>query len=415
VRFTTRRALVLASCAFLVSYVILVAFQIDQIAALPDFMAFYSIAHAIAAGGLTASQHMYSLRFQVASEAFLDHGLGRSYLEPFVDLPPAAWVVIPFTILSIWPAFYVWDAIGLGLCLVGSFWLVRQERLGADAIPLALAIVASYPTYAALGSGQYDLLWPLCVALFTSAWYCSSTWGRWTRTALASFLFAFKPDLLLLMVVPAMAAWRQRLVRESLVCLVALGGITVAVVGVSGLLVLPHLEAYTLFYRFPPGSDETWLGLLWRFTGHGGLTQAVAWASIGVALLTLTLAWWRNPPKTSRDWKLALTSTVCLSLFVAPHSLNHDLVLLAGPAVWAAAALRDAGRGLGWLAFWMVLMNIALIVDASRPLSPITFPVVPFVLLAAAVTAWRARRTLAVARVPRPSRAPAKPEAGAAR
>jgi hypothetical protein len=410
VRFTTRRALVLASCAFLLSYVILVAFQIDQIAVLPDFMAFYSIAHAIAAGGLTASHHMYSLRFQVAAEAFLDHGLGRAYVEPFVDLPPAAWMVIPFTVLSTWPAFYLWDAIGLCLCLAGTFWLTRQERLGADAIPLTLAIVASYPTYAALASGQYDLLWPLCLALFTSAWYCTSTWGRWTRTALASFLLAFKPDLLLLLVVPAIAAWRKRLVRESLICLVALAAITVAVVGVSGLLLLPHLEAYTLFYRFPPGSDETWLGLLWRFTGHGGLTQALAWTSIAVALLTLSWAWWHNPPRSSRDWKLALTSAVCLSLFVAPHSLNHDLVLLAGPAVWAAAALRGSGRGLGWLAFWMVLMNVALIVDASRPLSPITFPVVPFVLLAAAVAAWQARRTLAVTRLP--SSSPTVPKTG---
>jgi hypothetical protein len=414
VRFTTRGALVLASCAFLLSYVILVGFQIDQIAALPDFMAFYSIAHAIAAGGLAASHHMYSLRFQVASEAFLDHGLGRAYVEPFVDLPPAAWVVLPFTILPIWPAFYLWDAIGLGLCLVGTFWLVRQERLGADATPLALAIVASYPTYAALGSGQYDLLWPFCLALFTSAWYCTSAWGRWTRTALASFLFAFKPDLLLLLGVPAIAAWRKRLVRESIACLLVLAAITVAVVGLSALLVLPHLEAYTLFYRFPPRFDETWLGLLWRITGHGGLTRALAWASIGVALLTLSWAWWRNPPTTPRDWKLALTSTVCLSLLVAPHSLNHDLVLLVGPAVWAAAALKASGRGLGWLAFWIVLMNVALIVDASRPLSPITFPVVPFVLLAAAVASWRARRTLAVAPSPRTSREVAKPEAGAA-
>jgi hypothetical protein len=414
VRFTTRRALVLASCAFLVSYVVLVALQINQVAALPDFMAFYSIAHAIAAGGLAASHHMYSLRFQVASEAFLDHGLRRAYVEPFVDLPPAAWVVIPFTILSIWPAFYLWDAICLGLCLMGTFWLVRQERLGADATPLALAIVASYPTYAALGSGQYDLLWPLCLALFTSAWYCTSAWGRWSRTAMASFLFAFKPDLLLLLLVPAIVAWRQRVVRESVACLAVLTAITVAVVGVSGLLVLPRIEAYTLFYRFPPRWDETWLGILWRLTGHGGLTQALAWASIGVALLALSWTWWRNPPKSTRDWKLALTSTVCLSLLVAPHSLNHDLVLLAGPAVWTAAALRDSGRGLGWLALWMVLMNVALIVDASRPLSPITFPVVPIVLVAAAVAAWRARRTLAVAPAPRATRAVAEPELGPA-
>jgi hypothetical protein len=57
-----------------------------------------------------------------------------------------------------------------------------------------------------------------------------------------------------------------------------------------------------------------------------------------------------------------------------------------------------------------VLMNVALIVDASRPLSPITFPVVPFVLLAAAVAAWQARRTLAVTRLP--SSSPTVPKTG---
>lgn len=394
-RYDARRLVVIVSGAVLLSYVILVAAQIDQ-QTLPDFAAFYAVAKALGTGGLTAAHQLYSLQFQVHAESFLGHGPGRAYVEPFVALPPAAWVVIPFTVVSLWPAFFLWDGICLLLCLVGTIWLVRQEKLGPSAIPLALAIVASYPTYTAFGEGQYDLLWPLCLALFSAAWWCSSGWQRWTRTAAAAVLFTFKPDLLLLMVVPAVAAWRRRVVREAVVCLVVLAAITVAVVGITGLLRLPHIESYTLFYRFPPNLDETVLGFLWRLTGHGHLTQDLAFASIGVALVALSWAWWRNPPTSDRDWKLALTSTVCLSLLVAPHALNHDLILLAGPAVWSAGALRSAGRDLHWLAFWIVLFNAVIVIDAS-PRITLPIPLVPILLLAASVVAWRARRTLATA------------------
>jgi hypothetical protein len=393
-RFSTRQLVSLISGAILLGYVFLVAAQIDQ-QVVPDFAAFYAVAKALGDGGLQAAHHLYSLQFQVNAESFLSHGLGRAYVEPFVALPPAAWVVIPFTILSLWPAFFLWDGILLLLCLVGTVWLTRQEKLGPDAIPLALAIVASYPTYAAFGEGQYDLLWPLCIALFSAAWTCSSSFQKWTRAAAAAVIFTFKPDLLLLLVVPAVAAWRRRTVQVAAACLVALAAITVAVVSLPGLLRLPQIESYTLFYRFPPSLDETVLGFLWRLTGHGHLTQELAFASIGLALVTLSVAWWRNPPQTELDWKLALTSTVCLSLLVAPHALNHDLILLAGPAVWTAGALRSAGRDLRWLAFWIIVFNVVVIVDAS-PRVTLPIPLVPIVLLGASVTAWRARRRLSV-------------------
>ncbi|HVB14106.1 MAG TPA: glycosyltransferase 87 family protein [Candidatus Dormibacteraeota bacterium] len=394
-RSSTRRAVSLVCGAVLIGYVVLVVAKVNQ-QSLPDFDAFYAVARALASGGSAAFHHLYSLQFQIAAESFLDRGPGRSFVEPFVAFPPAAWVIIPFTLLSIGPAFYLWDALGLGLCLLGTVWLARQERLGADATPVALAIVASYSTFTAFGEGQYDLLWPLCLALFTAAWYCTSRWGRWTRAAAASFLFTFKPDLLLLLVVPALATWRHAAVRAAAVCLAALAVITVAVVGIPGLLKLPQIESYTLFHRFPPANDETVLAVFWRLTGHGALTQELAWVAAGLALVGLTWAWWRNPPQTSQDWKLALTSTVCLSLLVAPHSLNHDLLLLAGPGVWTARALRTAGRDLSWLAFWMILVNAAMVLDDSTHLT-LPIPVVPLVLLAAGVMAWRARRTLVAA------------------
>ncbi|MGC1908602.1 MAG: glycosyltransferase 87 family protein, partial [Candidatus Dormiibacterota bacterium] len=379
--------------AVLLSYVFLIATQTDQ-QSVPDFGAFYAVAKALGDGGLQAAHHMYSLKFQLQAGAFLSHGLTRAYVEPFVALPPAVWVVIPFTILSLWPAFILWDAICLVLCILGTIWLVRQEKLGPDAIPLALAILASYPIYTALGEGQYDLLWPLCLALFSAAWTCSSSFQRWTRTAAAAVIFTFKPDLLLLLVIPAVAAWRRRTVHVAAACLVVLAAITVAVVSIPGLLLLPKIESYTLFTRFPPTLDETVLGFLWRLTGRAHLSETLAFVAIGMALLVLAWVWWRNPPQSQLDWKLALTSTICLSVVVAPHALNHDFILLAGPVAWTTGALRSAGRDLRWLAFWIILFNVASLLDDTPR---ITFPVplVPLVLVAAAFAAWRARHNLA--------------------
>ncbi|HUY57182.1 MAG TPA: hypothetical protein VMV12_05070 [Candidatus Micrarchaeaceae archaeon] len=391
-RYRTRRLVVLLCGAFLLSYLFLVAAHIDQ-QTVPDFTAFYTVAKALGAGGLTASHHMYSLAFQLRAGSFLDSGLGHAYVEPFVALAPAAWVVIPFTIFSLWPAFAIWDGVCLVLCVGGTFWLARQEKLGSDTLPVALAILASYPIYTALGAGEYDLLWPLCLALFTSAWTCSSTFQRWARTAGAALIFTFKPDLVLLLVVPAVAAWRRRVVQVAAACLVVLAVITVAVVSIPGLLLLPKIESYTLFTRFPPTLDETVLGFLWRLIGHGHLSVDLAFLSIGVALVVLSWAWWRNPPRTTADWKLALTAIVCLSELVAPHALNHDFVLLAGPVVWTASALRGAGRDLRWLAFWIILFNLASLLD-DTPRVTFPVPLVPIVLLAAAVAAWRARGSL---------------------
>jgi hypothetical protein len=404
-RFHTGRLVTVASLSILLSYVILVAAHIDQ-TALPDFAAFYVMAKALGADGLGAAHHMYSLAFQLRAATFLSNRRLGAFVVPFVNPPPAALVVIPFTALPLWPAFFLWDGICLALCLIGTVWLARQERLGRDALPLALAIVASYPTYTALGLGQYDLLWPLCLALFTAAWTSSSRWLRWTQTAGSALIFTFKPDLLILLVVPAVATWRRTTVRIAIACLLVLAAASIAAVGILGLLRLPKIESYTLFTRFPPTLDENMLGIFWRVLGAGHLAEDLAFAAIGLALLTLSLAWWRNPPRSGADWKLALTSTVCLSVLVAPHALNHDFLLLAGPVVWSAGTLRSAGRDLRWLAFWIALFNLASILDGA-PGVALPIPLVPLVLFAAAIAAWRARRTLVPLQVaapdPRPS------------
>ncbi|MGH7639867.1 MAG: glycosyltransferase 87 family protein [Candidatus Dormibacteria bacterium] len=390
-RLRSREAVAVISLAIIVVYAL--GYQAEKVQSVPDFGAFYSVARAVLHGGLPALHHLYQMAFQIRADSIFSHGPHRAFWVPFVDMPTALLPLAPFALLPFTWAWALWDGLGLLACAGGVYWLARQQGLGADALPLALAVTAGYPTFMALVEGQYDLLLPLCLALITAAWYSGQRWRRWLQAMGAAFLFSFKPDLLLLAVVPAVAAWRRPLVRVALACLVLLGLACLALVGLPGLLHLPSLEYYTLFHRFPPTFDQTVLGFLWQLSGGRSWASLGAYLALALAASLLALAWWRNPPRTQTDWLLALTTTVCLSLVVAPHALSHDMILLAGPAIWTAAALRRSGRDLSWLALWMCLLNLLLLLH-TLPLELLPVPLFPFGLLGAAVAAWRARTNL---------------------
>ncbi|MGH7610627.1 MAG: glycosyltransferase 87 family protein [Candidatus Dormibacteria bacterium] len=391
----SRRAyrLTVAGClAVLVSYLVLTP-DLAGLQRIPDFGAFYAVARALRLHGLGALPHLYSLHFQLRAGTFFGRVGGKPYVEPFVDTPLAALVVIPFTWLPFWPAFYLWDAVLLGLALAGALWLARGEGLGAQSLPLALVVVASFPTYVALGEGQYDLLWPLALALLASAWRRRPGWPRVARNLLGVVICSFKPDLLLAAVVPGVHRIRDRRLQELLLCVLAVAAVSLAAIGVSGLRALTSLESFTLYHRFPPTLDVTLLGVLWHTVGHHSLTIQLAWAGTALGILALAWAWLRRPPQGPVEWRLCLCSTLCLSLLLAPHNLGYGLLLLSGPAIWMASALRQAGRGLGWFWAWVALFNAGGIIDAS-PHIHLPFPITPVLLLLGALTAWRARDLL---------------------
>ncbi len=386
------RLTVVGAGGVLAGYV-LVTPQVAGAQHVPDFGAFFAVAHALRLQGWGALPHLYSLTFQVHAGAIFGRSHGLPYVEPFVATPPAALLVLPFSLLPFWAAFYLWDALLLGLGLWGAIWLARGEGLGRASLPVALVAIASFPTYQALGEGQFDLLWPLGLALFSSAWRCHPGWPRGARSLAAALVFSLKPDLLLAAVVPAAHRWRDRRVQELAACLAALGLVSAVAIGVSGVRLLTMLESYTLYHRFPPVLDVTVLGVLWHTVGHGALAVRLAWAATGIGVLALAWAWAKHPPRTAIEWKLALTSAVCISLLVAPHDLPQGLLLLSGPAIWTASALLQAGRSLGWFGAWVVIFNVGCLIDAS-PHVQLPVPITPELLLLGALVAWRARAQL---------------------
>jgi hypothetical protein len=389
-----RRLATTACAAVVLSYVFLVAIQIGQQWP-PDFASFYAVARALARGQAGGYPQLYTVGFQVHAFAFLGESHLRVFTELFVNPPPGVWLVTPWTLLSLKAAFFSWDAVGLALAAIGVVWLARQSQLGEETSLVCLACLASYPIYLALGEGQYDLLWPMALALAASAIHPQPSSRVWLKVGLSALICATKPELLVMLIVPAAAAWRQRAVRYFGVAAGVLAVMSYALLGTSGLVAAVHLESYTLIQRFTPLADSTALSVFWHIFGAGSLATGLAWAALALGIVCFGLAWWRNPPKTTIGWQLSLTSAVCLSLLLSPHTLGHSLTLLVGPLIWSASALRHSGRRLTPLVPWFVALNLALVLD-NTPRLDMPLPLTPFVLLAASLTAWSARSRLAV-------------------
>jgi hypothetical protein len=386
--WTARRSREVASLLLLVLLAWIIAVATGWQQQWPnDFSAFYFAARGLVHFGFPLTRDLYSLPTQYALEAAVK-GRGGSLAIPFVNPPIAAWAMLAFSYLPLRAAFWCWDAVGLVGCAGGLWWILRQHPDIPGLSLVALGALASYPTYIALGQGQFDLLWPLGAALAMSAATMARA-CRWVPRAASSALFlALKPDLFLGLVVPGLSRWRNRRVQVFALALLALGLGTFLDLGVAGIRQAIHLETYTLVERFPPTNDVTALGFFWRLFGPGSLASTLGLLMIPLGLALQALAWARRPPRSEADWWWALTSSLCLSLLIAPHDLTQGLLLLAPAAVWSGVALRSQGRPLTGLALWMLALNLAALLDLSPHLD-LPIKATPLVLAAAAVVAWR--------------------------
>ncbi len=355
-----------------------------------DFSAFYFMARGMRLLGLGLNHQLYSLAVQYALEGVVrKHGAGLTV--PFVNPPIAAWIIMPFTYLPLRMAYLVWDLTGL-MAAGGGLWWMRIIHKDVSGLGLvAMAGLASYPTYIALGQGQFDLLWPLAVALAVST-ITVVGYRFWApRVIVSALIVALKPDLFLGLLVPALSRWRDARVRAFGATLVVFGLAVVLILGPAGLGQAAHIELFTIAKRFPPTNDVTVLGFFWRLLGPGQPASVLGAIGIPLGIAIQAWVWWRNPPRSDSDWWLALASAFCVSLLIAPHDLTYGLLLLTPAALWVALAFRSQGRSLVSLGWWMLLINVAAIIDLSPHLElPIKFT--PLLLGAAAICLWRARK-----------------------
>ena len=272
---------------------------------------------------------------------------------PFNQPLAAGLLFVPLSLLPIDLALRVWQVASLGILLLAFVCLQWTVRLPGRAPLLGwVALLASAPAWATLTEGQLTPLLVLGAALLVVA-------GSSDRVALAgagAALLAIKPQYL-----PAyllvLLAWRRW--ACGLAALAGAGAILLSPLAAGGpaaLAAMAH-SAFAGDRLVPLQLMESWVGPL-----AAVLPTPVA-GRVGLALFALTTVGltaiaWRRPVA-------AAVATACLCGFLAilgsPHSLPHDLVLLAVPG-WLAVSLYNE-RLLPSPVAGLALVDLAVLID----------------------------------------------------
>ncbi len=288
---------------------------------------------------------------------------------PFNQPLAAGLIFVPLSLLPIDLALRVWQVASAGILLLALVFLQLTVRLPGRA-PLMgwVALLASAPAWATLTEGQLTPFLVLGAALLVMA-------GSGDRVALAGAggaLLAIKPQYL-----PAyllvLVAWRRW--AAGLAALAGGGAILLSPLAAGGPPALAAMaqSAFAGDRVVPLRLMESWVGPL------ASLLPGPVAGKVGLALFALTtfclaVIAWRRPAPGS-------LATACLFGFLAilgsPHSLPHDLVVLAVPA-WLAVSLY-VERLLPSPVAGLALVDLALLIDLQG--TPLTLG--PIVLTAA--------------------------------
>jgi hypothetical protein len=316
-----------------------------------------------------------------------------SGIDPRLPFSQPLGGALPFVALSLLPielAFRLWQILTLALMLAALLLLQRHFPIGTAAPWVGLlALLACLPAWATFTEGQPTVLLMLGAVMLVAA----AVSRQWWMAAAGAALLAIKPQYLpaYLLILVAVREWR----------LLAAAG-----AGAAAMLLSPLAaggpDGMAAMVRNALGSDqvvplrmsESWIGSL------AGMLPASLLSPLGIILAAITLlgllaiAW--------RRW-LTLPAFAALAGWVAvlasPHSLPHDLLLLAVPAWMAVVLYRtphpylspQGGREMHPLGgsvmspvVGLVLTGLSLLVDQQG----LPFTVCPLVMTA--VLGWYA-------------------------
>jgi alpha-1,2-mannosyltransferase len=393
-----RRLGVIVGATFVTAYA-LAWIQLDsRHAEMSDFTAAYGGASMLRTGLLA---HLYDLGLQ---QRLIQRLIAPTpYNLPFVNPPPAALLVVPFTWLPLVVAFRLWAGFQLVLLGLAAFIALRAAD-PPDGQPLRrpLAFVialAPFATFDLMQSGQWDGLFAIGLAL--AYW----NWKRGNAAAgsvcLVATFASVKPHL----VIPLLCfliGWRQRrAVVAAAGTLLALGVASIALVGTSGIAALTRALVYdgTVWQL---RNMSSLVGIFGALFGNGPVTFALELAALtAVCVLTYRLG---IGARRAGAIDSALACATVLALLAAPHAYTYDLTILVPVIVWTLVRCRESTVGLiaAWIAL-AVCSYVDFLIASSSPLGTLA----PYCLVA---LAWRLRpvgwQPATAFEVPKPARSP---------
>lgn len=265
---------------------------------------------------------------------------------------------IPLTLLTLRQALLAWDGIALALGSAGLYLASRNGR-GLSRVSVAilvLGIIASFPTGLAMVNGE--MTW-LFLALFC-VFYVGLIKKRDLIAGVALGVASIKPHFFIFLLIPALVAWRVRLLltaAATVAVLLSLAGVVVGWENVFGYpQVLLHAEKFDIAV-FP----ERMVCLRGPASAFLPKTAALAVGFLGWIFGSALTAWFwfrtLRQRKMTAQWAMALS--VLWLLITSPHLHVYDCVLIALPAALTLSTVRPsvlASSGPLSLRIWCLIL-----------------------------------------------------------
>jgi hypothetical protein len=321
-------------------------------------------------------------------------------------------VAAPFAALPFAAAYAGWTALQLALIVAAVLIASRFAPWPADTPWIArraaeLVALGAAPVLFTVMLGQFDGFLALGVAVAYACWRR----GRSTAAGLALGLGAFlaKPHLALGLLVFAIGRRDWRTVRGLALGAGAWLAVTLLASGPAAWADFPH--AMLAETGRGPAGEGTWFGLVGSLFGMGTATNLVT--GVGEGLFAAVVAYLGSRSRRLDDLETTLAGAVLLTLLMAVHAKDYDLVLLCPMAValFARAAAREpeavwpGTRGQSVLLAWIgVSAAVALSFQRQAYVEPAL--IIPLGLAAGVAAAVMVVARSRPAVVPHPAGAP---------
>jgi hypothetical protein len=369
-----RRAAIAVVVALAAAGVVVVASQSQEARLSSDFTIEYSAGLLVREGRLDGPYQQPELAKtmqRVAPDSGIDPRL------PF-NMPLGA--ALPYAVVSFLPlevAFRVWQVISLAVMLAALIVLQRVAPLGRSALAWGtLGLLAAVPTWATLTEGQPTSLVMLGAALLVASLRSPNLASALVGGALVAIKPQYLPEYLLVLL--AARRWPSLIGAGAAAGVVLLSPLAA---GPAALTAMVH-NALLANQAVDIHLNEALIGIL-AWAAPAGLVTALSLVICAAMIIGLGWLAWQ---KTLAPVTLAIIAGT-LTVLGSPHSLPHDLVILAIPAWLLWWLYRGAALPNPFIA--LLAIDVALLLD----LRAVGIPLGPIVMVAAAGwLVWQVRQ-----------------------
>lgn len=299
---------------------------------------------------LTGLHQGYRHLYDLAAQKQAVEGLGAGfYWSPFLNPPPLAWVVTPFTVLPFTAALVVWTALLLGALVLAWYLAAPGGRL-TRAAHLAM-LLGVFPVAFGVMVGQPVAL---VVAAVAACWWFADH-DRPVVAGLALSAIALKPQLALFVPLTLLVSGHARVFGAWLVATLVIGLVALAMLGADG------------FNRY---REVLNLASQWEITrGYAvsGLvgTGAPLYVSEAIVTAVTVLAARR---RRGGGAGMPIAAGIVGSLLFTPYVGFQDFAMLF-VAAWLILRSKPSEWQVGALVVGFVLLELSLVLPPALILS----------------------------------------------